>query len=160
MAALLANLWPFAVYWLILFVACYIVVEYGQTYLYDETTPGVGWKVALGSALLAALLAWTRTSYDTMLTSEFIWTTLQAIAWFAVFTLIFRFHPLHAFAIGVVTMLLISGMATLGVTSLTRRGGPVPPPIRTPSKPLRRPAGPSVKDLGKQGAAAPAAKAK
>lgn len=161
MAAFLAILWPFLVYWLVLFVSCYIVVEYGQNYLYDETTPGVGWKVALGSALLAGLMTWTRTSYDTMFTAEFAWTALQAIAWFAVFTLIFRFQPLHGFAIGIVTMLLISGMATLGVTSLTQRGGPVPRPIRTPSKPLRRAAGPSIKaEDTKAAPPAPAAKGK
>ena len=46
---MLTYVWPLLIYWLLLFVACYIVVEYGQNYLYDEPTPNVALKVALGS---------------------------------------------------------------------------------------------------------------
>ena len=37
---------PFLIYWLVLFVLCYIVVEIGQDQLYDEVHPDVGLKVA------------------------------------------------------------------------------------------------------------------
>ncbi len=115
---MLALLWPFLVYWLILFVVCYIIVEYAQTYLYDETTPTVGLKVGAGSLILAAFLTWTRTRYDTMLTDDLGQTVLQGIVWFGVFTLVFRFQPWHGFAIGVATMVIAAGIATLGVDSL------------------------------------------
>jgi hypothetical protein len=111
---------PFLIYWLIVFVGCYVVVEYSQNYLYDEPTPGFGLKLAVGTAILAGLLVWTRTSFDTMFTSELPKTVLTGIVWFAIFTLVFRFQPQHAVAIGLATMLLLTGVATLGVDSLTR----------------------------------------
>jgi hypothetical protein len=43
---------------------------------------------------------------------------LQGVVWFGVFMLILRFHPWHAFGLGVATMLLCSGMATMGVESV------------------------------------------
>jgi hypothetical protein len=139
MPPFLANvLLPFFVYWLILFVACYIVVEYGQTYLYDESPPGLGLRVALGSFLFAALLTWTRTSYETMFTHDLGWTVLQAIVWFIVFTLVFRFHPPHALAIGLACMVILSGAATLAISSMTGANVAGTPASRQPSKPLRR----------------------
>jgi peptidoglycan/LPS O-acetylase OafA/YrhL len=139
---MLAYVWPFLIYWLILFVACSVVTEYGQTYLYDETTPRVGLKLLLGTMILAALMTRTRTSYDTMLTSELGWTVIQAIVWFGVFTLILHFQPWHGGIIGIVTMLLVAGIATLGVDSLTgsNRQGALPTNVR-PSRPLRRSVG-------------------
>jgi hypothetical protein len=140
---MLAYVWPFLIYWLVLFVACYIVVEYAQKYLYDETTPLVGLKVLLGSAILAGLLVKTRSQYDTMFTSDLGWTVIQAIVWFAVFVLVFRFHPQHGAAIGVATMLIVAGLATMGVESLLHPR-PVetgPAELRT-NKPLRRAIGP------------------
>ena len=64
------SIWPFLIYCLILFVVCYIVVEYRQNYLYDEATPGLGSRSRSGRSLLAAILSWTRTSFDTMFTSD------------------------------------------------------------------------------------------
>ena len=110
---------PFLVYWLVLFVVVYVVTEYSQKYLYDETTPNHGLKVAAASLLLATMLTWTRTSYDTMLTSEITFTILQAIVWFGVFVLILRFHPPHAFMIGVLLMVLVCGAASMAVKSMT-----------------------------------------
>lgn len=136
-------IFSFCVYWLILFVTSYIVVEYSQNYLYDETTPSVGWKLAGGTLLLAILMTVLRnhTSFDTMFTSDIGWTLLQALAWFGVFTLIYRFQPLHGGVLGVCTFLLIGGLASMAVDSLT---GEVPAAARvqinqTP-KPIRRPA--------------------
>lgn len=143
MQTILSLILPFLVYWVILFVACYIVVEWGQNYLYDEATPAAGLKVAIGTLIFAAILTWARTRFDTMLTSELSWTVLQAIVWFAVFTLIFRFQPVHAFAIGVVAFLLLSGIATLAISSLTGTNPSGAPANRQPSKPLRRTLGPS-----------------
>ncbi len=49
-------IWPFLIYWLVLFVVCFVVVEFGHDQLYDEVTPHAGLKVAGGSLLLAILL--------------------------------------------------------------------------------------------------------
>jgi hypothetical protein len=138
---------PLLINWLVLFVACYIVTEYGQYYLYDEATPGVGWKCALGSLILAAFLTWTRTSYDTMLTSELGKTVLQGILWFVVFTLVLRFHPLHALTLGVATMLLIAGLAGLAVDSFRRTTSNRPVAVRQPSKPFRQALAPNMGPL-------------
>ena len=129
---------PLLIYWLILFVLCYIVVEVGQDQLYDEVTPRVGLKVAFGTLLLAMLLTWLRPSLDTMFTSDIAWTVLLAIAGFGVFTLIFQFQPQHAAWIGALTVVLCSGLATLGVDSLTK---PRPVAAARPveqTKPIRR----------------------
>ncbi|HEU5115884.1 MAG TPA: hypothetical protein VFT74_04340, partial [Isosphaeraceae bacterium] len=120
---------PFLIYWLILYVACYITVEFGQNYLYDETTPMAWLKVAIGSALLAALLTYTRTGFDIILTEGFGWSVLQAMAWFVVFTLVFRFQPLHAFAIGVCAFFIVASTATLAVDSMTGMT-PTPRPLQ------------------------------
>lgn len=115
-----AILWPLLIYWLVLFVVCYTITEVAQDQLYDEVTPRVGLKVALASFILAALLTWLHPSFDTMFTTNIIWTVLQGIIWFGVFTLILQFHPWHALALGVLTMLIVPGVATLGVDSMLK----------------------------------------
>jgi len=136
----------FIVYWLILFVGCYVVVDYSQKYLYDESTSSFGLKLTGGTFLLALLMTILRkqTTYDTMFTSYIHWTVLQAIVWFGVFTLIFRFQPLHGLTLGVACFILMAGMSSLAVDSLT---GEVPPEARIelhpPAKPPRRPASPN-----------------
>ena len=140
MSTFLAMLWPFLFNWLILFVFCYAVVEYGQTYFYDETTPKVLPKVLVGSAILALVLTWTKTSYATMVTADIGKTVVLAVVSFVVFVLVFRFHPWHGFAIGLVSVLLISGFATMAVESLFTGSRPASVTTRYPSKPLRRPA--------------------
>ncbi len=154
MAAITGNILPFLFYWLILFVTCFSVVEFGQNYLYDESTRGVGWKVAIGSAILSLLLTYTRPRYDVMFTSEIGWTVLLAVLSFAIFTLLFQFQPHHGAAIGILSMLLVSGIATMGVTSLIDPAPPLSPTVTRPSKPLRQqgtkaaplvPVGPPVK---------------
>jgi hypothetical protein len=157
--------WYFALplYWLIVFVICFVVSEYSQKYLYDETTPNLGLKLAAGTFILAALLTTFRSSYDTMFTAAIHWSLLQGIVWFLVFMFIFRFHPKHALSLGVATFLLAGGLATLGIDSLS---GNAPtgftPEIRKPNKPLRRKAttfGPITpeKDAKAAGEAAPKA---
>lgn len=138
MSAFLAILGAFAIYWVVLFAACYIVVEYSQSYLYDEATPSAGLKVALGSALLAILLTWTRTEFYTMFTADLRWTILLGVAAFGVFTLIFRFQPWHALPIGLFAVLLISGTATMAVQSFANRNRPSEAASRPVSKPLHR----------------------
>jgi hypothetical protein len=120
---------PLLIYWLVLFVACFVVVEVGHDQLYDEVTPHAGLKVAGGSLLIAALLTILRfkgmaASYESMFTTNIIWTVLQGLVWFGVFTLIFQFHPWHALGLGLATMLLVTGLATMGVESLLSK--PVP----------------------------------
>ena len=46
-----AILWPFLIYWLVMFVVSYIAVEVGQDQFYDEVTPHAGLKVTVGSFL-------------------------------------------------------------------------------------------------------------
>jgi len=138
MAVLLANALPFLFYWLVLFVACFAVVEYGQTYFYETTTPSAGLKVAVGSAILAGLLTWTRSTFDKMFTEDILYTVILLVAAFVVFTLIFRFHPQHAAAIGIVTMLLVSGLATMGVDSMMNRNRAATTELKPPSKPIRK----------------------
>lgn len=134
-----AIIWPLLIYWLVLFVACFTVVEIGQDQFYDEVTPRAGVKVALGSLILAVLLTWLRPTFETMFTTGIAWTVLQAIVWFGVFTLIFQFHPQHAAAIGLVTMLLVPGVATMGVESIMKPRLAAPAPRYTgPSKPIRK----------------------
>jgi hypothetical protein len=116
-------IWPLLIYWLVLFVACFVVVEFGHDQLYDEVTPHAGLKVAGGSLLIAILLTVLRAkglsaSYESMFTTNIIWTLLQAIVWAGVFILIFQFHPWHGLGLGLATMLLVTGLATMGVESL------------------------------------------
>jgi hypothetical protein len=116
-------LWPLLIYWLVLFVACFVVVEFGHDQLYDEVTPYAGWKVAGGSLLLALLLTALRAndkpaSFESMFTTNIIWTLLQGIVWAGVFILVFQFHPWHGLGLGLATMLLVTGLATMGVESL------------------------------------------
>lgn len=136
---MLAIVWPFLIYWLVFFVACYTVCEVLQDMFYDEVTPRVGLKVAGGAAILAAMATWLRPSFDTLFTTDFAWTLLQAVVWFGVFVLVLQFHPWHALACSLVTMILVPGLATLGVDSLTRPGPRVAPvQSRTNNMPVRK----------------------
>jgi hypothetical protein len=142
---MLALVWPFLIYWLVIFVACFVVVEIGQDQLYDEVTPRVGLKVAGGSALIAILLTTLRyygvaASFESMFTSNIAWTLLQGVVWFGVFTLIFQFHPWHAVGIGTATMLMVSGLATMGVESVLSRPAPNSAAARpfSPTKAVRQ----------------------
>jgi hypothetical protein len=134
-------IWPLLIHWLVLFVSCYIITEYAQNYLYDEATPAIGLKVAGASLIFAILLFWTKTSFDTMVTVDFGKTVLQAIVWFVVFMFVLRFHPLHAFSIGVVSMLLLCGLATLASDSLLQPASRGTPRKIEQSKPVRQPVG-------------------
>jgi len=115
----------FVVYWLVLFVACYLVTEHGQANLYDEVTPYLWPKVAGGSLLLAAVLTRAHTSFDTMMTDGVGWTIGQAILWFLVFMLVLRFQPLHAAVLGVITMVLVVGLVVGIGQTLTQLHEPV-----------------------------------
>ena len=136
---LLAYVWPFLVYYLILFVVCYIVVEYGQNYFYDEVTPGVASKVALGTLILAGILTATRSNFATMFTEGIAPTVLLAIAWVGVFILVYRFQPWHGFGLAIATMLIFAGMSTLVVDSMLspKPAGRIDTTVET--KPIRRP---------------------
>jgi hypothetical protein len=144
-------IWPLLIYWLVMFVACFVVVEIGQDQLYDEVTPHAGLKVAGGSLLIAALLAFLRSkglgaSFETMFTSNIIWTVLQGLVWFGVFTLIFQFHPWHALGLGLATMLLVTGLATMGVESLLTKPQPTSQSTRSliSNQPVRQSVAPQA----------------
>jgi hypothetical protein len=146
-----AFIWPFLIYWLVMFVGCYVVVEVGQDQLYDEVTPHSGLKVAGGSLLIALLLTVLRAkglaaSYDSMFTTNIIWTLLQAIVWTGVFILIFRFHPWHGLGLGLATMLLVTGLATMGVESLLAKPATTTQATRAsvPNQPVRQSVSPSA----------------
>jgi peptidoglycan/LPS O-acetylase OafA/YrhL len=134
-----SNVWPLSIYWVVVFVCCYVVVEFGQNYLYDETTPAAGLKVAIGSLILAGILMYTRSRLDTMFTERIDRTILQAIAWFAVFTMIFRFQPVHGGVIGIVAMCIISVLATMAVDSTSTSTQLTVRQPRVNRKPPRRP---------------------
>jgi hypothetical protein len=151
----LAFFEPFFVYWLAFFVVCYITTEMFADQLYDEVPKFIGFRVAAGSLILALLAAWLHPSFETLFTANLAWTALQAIAWVAVYILLFQFHPWHGLAIGLITMLLIPGVATMGVDNLMT---PTPvvapihakgaPPVRkslNPTEPPPKPPEPAKK---------------
>jgi hypothetical protein len=140
-----ALIWPFLIYWLVLFVACFVVVELGQDQLYDEVTPHAGLKVAGGSLILAVLLTALRwaehpASFESMFTTNIIWTLLQGIVWAGVFILIFQFQPWHGLGLGLATMLLVTGLATMGVESLLAKPAATTQAARStvPNQPVRQ----------------------
>jgi hypothetical protein len=141
--------WSLLIYWLVLFVACFVVVEIGQDQLYDQVTPRAGLKVAGGSLLLAGLLTALRAygfpaSFESMFTTNIGWTLLQGVVWFLVFMFVFQFHPWHALGLGVITMILISGLATMGVESVLAKRRDVSNATRPfiPTEPVRQSLGP------------------
>ncbi len=151
--------WPLLIYWLVLFVVCFMLVEIGHDQLYDQATPRAGWKVAGGSLALAALLTALRAygfpaSFESMFTTNIGWTVLQGVVWFLVFMFIFQFHPWHALGLGVVTMILVSGLATMGVDSVLANKREVSAAVRTPvtSEPVRQSLGPGKAAAPAQGA--------
>lgn len=137
-----ALILPFLMYWLILFIALYMVAEYGQYHIFESALPYNGPKALLGGFILALILLWTRTSFDTMLTSGIGMTVLQGIAWFLVFTFVLRFPPKYGAVLGVLTMLVVPGLATMAVDSLSRPVLKDGPSLSRPSQPLRTSIGP------------------
>jgi hypothetical protein len=131
----------FLIYWLVVFVGCYVVIEIGQDQLYDEVTPRVGLKVTAGSFLLALMLTIfyrsnVPASFESMFTTNIMWTVLQGIIWFVVFMFVFQFHPWHALELGIMTMLLVSGLATMGVDSMLK---PTPAAVSRPAAAVNKP---------------------
>jgi hypothetical protein len=149
--SMMSLVWPFLIYWLVNFVACFVVVEIAQDQLYDEVTPRVGLKVTCGSAVIAMVLTALRhygvpASFESMFTANIAWTLLQGVVWFGVFTLILQFHPWHALGIGTATMLMVSGLATMGVESILSRPAPNSAAARpfAPTKAVRQSLSPSA----------------
>ena len=137
---LLPLIWTFLINYLILFVVSYAIVEFAQSYFYDEVTPARTVKVAFGSLILAGVLTWTKSNFATMFTNDIKWTILQAIVWFGVFVLVYRFQPWHGGALALAAMLLICGTATMVVDSmLTPRNMNVLDTTKPVNKPPRRP---------------------
>jgi len=137
-----ATVIAFLVYWVVFFVACFTVNELFQDWLYDEVPKHSGLRVAAGSLAFAALATWLRPTFETMFTSDIAWTALQAVVWFGVFTLVFQFHPWHALGLALVTLMLVPGLASLGVDSLTRPSRTVAPVQAKGTPPVRRSLGP------------------
>jgi hypothetical protein len=142
---MMTFVWPLLIYWLVLFVVCFMLVEIGHDQLYDQVTSRAGWKVAGGSLLLAGLLATLRAygfpaSFESMFTTNIGWTLLQGVVWFLVFMFIFQFHPWHALGLGLTTMVLVSGLATMGVDSVLAKKREVSAATRPviPNEPVRQ----------------------
>ena len=139
MSTFFGYFWPFLIYYLILFVVSYIVVEYGQSYFYDEVTPGVTWKVALGTLPIAGFMAWSRSNFATMFTEQFAPTFFLAIIWVGVFILVYRFQPWHGLGLGIATLLIFAGMSSLVVDSMLSPRPPGRLDTSIENKPIRRP---------------------
>ena len=129
--------WPFLVYALILYVVSYILVEYGQKYLYDEPPSYMAVRVGVGALLMAAVLTWTRSSFDTMFTAEVPKTALLALIWAGVFILVFRFQPIHGAVFALATVMLIPGLATMVVQGVTKTNPDASRQILAPKKAYR-----------------------
>ena len=134
--------WSFLIYSVILFVVSYILVEYGQKYLYDETPPYMALRVGIGAMVMAAILTWTRSSFETMFTFDIYKTTLLAMVWIGVFILIYQFQPLHGASIALAAALLIPGLATIAVQGLTSTRPTTAAQNSPPKKAYRKPVGP------------------
>ncbi len=93
-----------------------------------------------------------------MFTNNIMWTLLQAIVWPGVFILVFRFHPWHGLGLGLATMVLVSGLATMGVESLLSK--PVPTTRSTRSLISNQPVRQSVAPVTAPAPTAGPAKAK
>jgi len=154
----------FLIYWLVAFVGSFTAVEIAQDALYDEVTPRAGLKVTLGSVILALTMTYFHPSFETMFTTNVLFTVLQAIVWFAVFMLILQFHPWHALGLGVLMMTLVSPLATMGVDSMLAddpqaariRAGrpPASKPVRQSLAP-KAPVGTPAPEAASPGAATP-----
>ncbi len=134
-----AVIWPLLIYWFVLFVVNFAIVEFGQDQFYDEVTPYSGLKVLVGSLILALVSVWIRPKFESLFTSDLPWTVLLGIVWWVVFTLIYQFHPGHAAAIALPAMLLISGAATIGIESIMKPGPIQAPASALQNMPARRP---------------------
>lgn len=151
----------FLIYWLVAFVGCFVIVEIAQDQLYDQLTPRAGLKVTLAAAVLAVLMSYYHPSFESMFTTNILYTIFQGVVWSLVFMFILQFHPWHALGLGLATMLLVSGLATMGVDAMLqpkpqvalRPAGAVNKPVRGS---LTAPAPPAPKPE----AAAPAAEEK
>jgi hypothetical protein len=128
----------FLAYWFILFVVSYILVEYGHRYIYDELPKYTPLRVAAGSLLLAIMLTWTRSSFETMFTTDLKWTVLQAILWVAVFILVYTFQPVHGLGFALATMVIATGVATIAVDTMTKPAPDERAQFTAPRAPLRK----------------------
>ncbi|MDG3004050.1 hypothetical protein [Paludisphaera mucosa] len=111
-------LFTFAIYWLVAFVGCFVAVEIAQDALYDQVTPRAGLKVTLASVVLGLVMTYFHPSFESMFTTNVLWTVLQGIVWVGAFMLILQFHPWHALGLGALLMCLVAPLATMGVDSM------------------------------------------
>ncbi|RUL85557.1 hypothetical protein [Tautonia sociabilis] len=148
----MAWYWMFLVYWLLMFVALYIISEVGQNYFYDEVTPLVGLKVGGSSLVLAAALTWMDPTIADLLTSEIWFLAMLAVAGFVLLCVVIRFHAPHALMLGPVTVVLVALMSAMAISSLEDAGRsvdrdrPIPPQQRTIRKSASRSIPPPVEE--------------
>ena len=103
-------------------------MEYRPDLLYDEATPSAAHEGGAGdvdagqNADLARIRSTATNAHRAMFSADL--ATFLAIVWVGVFILIYRFHPWHGLGLGMATMLIFAGMATIVVESLL---SPKPP---------------------------------
>lgn len=151
-------LWTFLIYFVIFYVALYVISEFAQNYFYDELTPKAWLKVATAAAVLAGLLTWRDPVLVDMFTSRIGETALLAIVGFVLFALALRFHPQHAAMIGPVAVVFLAAVTALAVESFADRGQSLNKDRRIRVEPLRKSAGSSFSapvEAGKPETAAP-----
>lgn len=152
--------WSLLIYWVVFFVALYVVAEFAQNYFYDELTPRAGLKVAWASLVLATLLAWRHPTMIDMFTSRFGETLMLGIVGFVLFTLALRFHPPHALLLGPATVVLVAALVSLAIESFEDGGSRVRRDVPKAREPIRKSAGGSgLAPIQAEGAAAEPSKA-
>ena len=114
----LSYLWPFLIYASICFGVSFMLIEYGQKYLYDEMPSYTALRAVGGGLILGGVLTATHSSFDTMFTEKILLTLLLPIAFAGVFILLYRFQPIHGAAFALAAVLVLPGIATLAVDSL------------------------------------------
>lgn len=108
----------------------FVVSDSAQRFFYDQVTDGLAWRSAAAAVPLALLLRTFPLKFDEMfIDMNFVWTMLQASAWFVAFWLIVRFQAPHAALVGIVSFFMFSLLVSLALDSLRTRFGIAPPAL-------------------------------
>ena len=75
-------------------------------------------------------------SFESMFTTNILNTIFQGVVWSLVFMFVLQFHPWHALGLGLATMVLVSGAATMGVDAMLQ---PKPQVASTPAAAVNKP---------------------
>ena len=137
--------WPLLIYWLVLFVACFVLVEIGHDQLYDQVTP----RGRLEGRRRVARACGPVDGATGLRFSGVVRVDVHYQYWLDAASrrgLVPRFHvrfsisPVACAWAGVVTMILVSGLATMGVESVLAKKRDVTNATRpfVPTEPVRQ----------------------